>query len=82
MSTMIIIHKKRLVDCRKLWTTCLSLALTKLVSFCDGISSGMGSLLVDETFLDENVDLPINTFVVDLTTYDDFGCDLGAIRKI
>ena len=42
----------------------------------------MGLLLADETFVDENVDLPIDTFVVDLTTDDDFGCSLGAVRNI
>ena len=52
------------------------------MSFCDEISGGVGSLLVDETFVDENVDLPIDTFVVDLTIDDGFRCDLGTVCNI
>ena len=74
--------KKRPIDCRKLWRTCLDIAGTKFVAICDGISGNIGSLLVDETFIDESVDLPIDTFVVDVTKNNDFEGELGAVRNI
>ena len=74
--------KKLSVDCRKLWKTCLDIAGTKFVPICDGISGKIGSLVVDETFVDESIDLPIDTLVVDLTRDDEFVDDWGAKENI
>ena len=69
--------KKRAVDCCKLWRTCLRIAGTKFVSLCEGISGDKGSLGVDEAYVDEDVSLPIDTLVVDLTRGGDKDDDLG-----
>ena len=74
--------RKRPVSCRKLWEICLDIAGTKFVSICDGISNKIGSLNVDETFVDEKFDLPIDTLIVDLTREDGFDEDFGAIVNL
>ena len=49
---------------------CLKIAGTKYVGLCDGILGKIGSLNVDENYLEEEVDLPIDTLVTDLTNED------------
>lgn len=73
---------KRSIYCCKLRITCLNIARKNLVSVCNGISGGMGTLIVDEHFVDENVDFPIDDCVGDLTIDDDFGYGLGAVCNI
>lgn len=46
---------------------CLEIAGTKFVSLCDRVSNGIELLVVDTSFVDDRVDLPIDTLVVDLT---------------
>ena len=70
------------VDCWKLWATCLAIAGTKFVPLCDGISGEIRSVIVDETFFDESVTLPIDTLIVDLTSEDNDDIDLGSIVNI
>ena len=54
------------VDCCKLWARCLTIAGTKLVPLCEGISGEVGNLKVNDSFRYESIDLPIDTLVVDL----------------
>ena len=61
------VKNKRPVDCRKLWARCLTIAGTKFVPLCEGISGDIGNLKVDDSFRYESIDLPIDTLVVDLT---------------
>ena len=61
-------YRKRPVDCRKLWKTCVNVAGTKFVPLYGGILGMIGDLVVDETWVDEEVTLPIDTMVVDLTS--------------
>ena len=62
--------RKRGFDYRALWRTWLKIAGTKYVGLCDGISGEIGSLNVDENYVEEEVDLPIDTLVTDLTNED------------
>ena len=55
---------------------------TKFVALCEGINGRIGSLTIDETFTDEEVDLPIDTFIVDLTGEDSFGEDIGEVVEM
>ena len=48
----------------------MKIAGTKYVGLCDGISGEIGSLNVDENYVEEEVDLPIDTLVTDLTNED------------
>lgn len=65
--------RKRPVDCNKLFQTALDKARTKFIPIvCPAISGAIaGCLVVDETYKDEKVDLPIDTLVLDLTMEDD-----------
>jgi len=60
--------RKRPVDCRRLCDHCKEFAGTKYVSLCGGISGRMGELVVDPTYVDEKVKVPIDTLVVDMTS--------------
>jgi len=60
-------------DCQKLWKNCLLAAETKYVRMCEGIQGGMGELLVDDNAVDESIQVPIDTFVVNLTSLGDYG---------
>ena len=57
-------------------------ARTKFVALCEGINSRIGSLTIDENFTDEEVDLPIDTFIADLTGEDSFGEDIGEVVEM
>lgn len=50
----------------------MDIAGTKFVAICDGIPKKICSLLVEETFPNESLDLPFDTLVVDLTRDDEF----------
>ena len=59
--------RKQKVDCCKLWMHCLKDASTKFVPLCGGLEGSVGSLIVDESYKDGEVSIPIDTLVVDLT---------------
>ena len=39
--------------------------VTTYVGLCEGLSGEIGSLIVDDTYVDEQVNLPIDTLIVD-----------------
>lgn len=55
--------RKNSVDHCKLWATCLGIAGTKFVSLCDGIPGGIRLLVVDIKYVDDSINLPIDTLV-------------------
>ena len=59
------IRHKEEIDCSKLWAKSLGFATTKFVPICQGISGTMGELQVDENYVAEPHDLPIDTLVLD-----------------
>lgn len=63
-------YQKKPVDCRKLWNTCLKFARTKFIPLCDGISGTVEDLVIDENYVDEEVDVPIDTLVLNLANED------------
>ena len=75
-------QRKRPINCGKLWAKCLSIAGTKFVRLCDGISGVIGNLEVDPKFRYESVTLPIDTLVVDFTREDADDDEFGAIKNI
>ena len=60
----------------------MAIAGTKFVPLCDGISGEIGSIIVDETFVDESVTLPIDTLIIDLTSEDNDDIDIGSVVNI
>ena len=60
-----LLHKKP-VSCQKLWRTCRNIDGTKYVNLCVGLEGMIGDLKIDETYIPEDVTLPIDTLVVDL----------------
>ena len=63
---------RRPVDCRKLMRHSIDEANKKFIPRCEGISGTIGSLVVDETYVGETIDFPIDALVLDLTKdYDD-----------
>ena len=62
---------KEPVDCQKLFNEAVKAAETKFIPLCGGISGKIGSLVVDETYEDEEVDIPIDALVLDLTKEGD-----------
>ena len=59
--------RKQHVDCRKLWMHCLTDASKIFVPICGGLEGEIGSLNVDENWKDDEVSIPIDTLIVDLT---------------
>ena len=55
--------RKAPCNCKKLWATVRDVACTKFVPLCDGISGSIGSLEIDAAFVNEEVNLPIDTLV-------------------
>ena len=74
--------KKDPVDCRKLWKTCLDIAGTKFVPICEGISGEIGSLKIGETFVDAQVDLLIDTLVINLTKERVKDDDISEVEEV
>lgn len=62
--------KKRAADCQKMWEKCLDFTRTKYVNLCEGISGTLPHLTIDQTVVDEQIDLPIDTLIVTLTNDD------------
>ena len=58
---------KHPVDCHKLWARCLTIAGTKCVPLCEGISGDIRNIEVNDSFIYQSINLPIDTLVVDLT---------------
>lgn len=61
-----VLHKKA-VNCQGLFNTAIRYANQKFIPLCEGISGTIGNLVVDPTYQDETVALPIDTLVLDLT---------------
>ena len=59
------IRHKGEIDCSKLWSKSLGFATTKFVPICRGVSGTIGELQVDENYVAEPHDLPIDTLVLD-----------------
>jgi len=59
-------YQKKLVNCQKLWNTCLKFARTKYIPLCHGISGTVEDLVIDENYIDEEVDVPIDTLVLNM----------------
>jgi hypothetical protein len=53
-------------DCNYLFLTSLEYALTKFVPVCKGILRTIWDLVVDETYMEDPVALPIDALVIDL----------------
>ena len=75
------IRHKGEIDCFKLWNKSLGFATTKFVPICRGVSGTIGELQVDENYVAEPHDLPIDTLVLDFanssTDDNETGVDEG-----
>ena len=69
-------------DCHKLWMRCLDEARGKFIPICERIEGTIGLLNVDEMYTDGEVNLPIDTLVVDLTIEEDDLDVFGALMEI
>jgi hypothetical protein len=72
------LYRKAPVDCGKLFQESLKAAATIFVPMCEGISGTIGTLTVDPTYIDDEVDIPIDALVLDLARLDDEGGEAGA----
>ena len=61
---------------------CVCIAGTKFVALCDGIYGNIGSLVEDDVFTNEPVDLTIDTLVIDMTREDTEGEERDAVMII
>ena len=77
-------HPKRKVevDCRKLWSTCLTHANTIYVPICDGISGKIGTLLINKNHTDDPYALPIDTLVLGLTKVHGVEEEIGHVEMV
>ena len=48
----------------------MKFARTKFIPLCDGISGTVEDLVIDENYVDEEVDVPIDTLVLNLANED------------
>jgi hypothetical protein len=62
-----------LVDCGKLFQECVRAAATKFIPLCEGISGTIGDLKINETYQEEEIDIPIDALVLDLARFNDEG---------
>ena len=69
--------RKAPVDCGKLFQESVKVAATKFVPMCEGISGTIGALTVDPTYIDDEVDIPIDALVLDLARFDEEDGDSG-----
>jgi hypothetical protein len=67
------LYRKALVDCGKLFQECITAAATKFIPLCEGISGTIGDLKIDQTYQEEEIGIPIDALVLDLTRFDDEG---------
>jgi hypothetical protein len=65
------------VDCHKLFVESVKAAATKFVPLCDGISGTMGALIIDPTYQEDEIDIPIDALVLDLARFDEEDGDSG-----
>jgi hypothetical protein len=75
------LYRKAPVDCGKLFQECITAIATKFIPLCEGISGTIGNLLlvkIDQTYREEEIDIPINALVPDLARFDDEGNDSKA----
>jgi len=69
------LYRKAPVDCKKLYQESLKAAATKFVPLCEGISGTIGALTIDPTYQEDEIDIPIDALVLDLTRIADEGGD-------
>jgi hypothetical protein len=55
-----IISLQEPVDCGKLFCHCQDLADTKYIPLCDGINGIIGDLIVDDNYIQNNSEMPID----------------------
>jgi hypothetical protein len=67
------LYRKAPVDCGKLFQECVTAAATKFIPLCEGISGTIGDLKIDETYQEEEIDIPIDALVLDLARFNDEG---------
>lgn len=63
--------RKARFDCEKLFKEYLKAAATKFISTSEGISGTVTALTTDPTYLDDEVDIPIDALALDLTEVDE-----------
>ena len=76
-----ICHKYT-VNCKKLCATSKRIAGTKFVSMCEGLDGTIRNLSVDANFTYEQVMLPIDMLIVDLTRDDEEDVTKGHIEIV
>jgi hypothetical protein len=62
------LRHKAPVDCNNLFSESIKAAATKLLPLCEGISgTSIGALTIDCTYQEDEIDIPIDALVLDLT---------------
>jgi hypothetical protein len=65
------LRHKAPVDCNKLFTESIKAAATKCLPLCEGISGTIGALIIDPTYQQDEIDIPIDALVLDLATINE-----------
>ena len=63
--------QKKPVNCAKLWAKALNFAGTKYMALCEGLEGTIGDLIVAESAIDDSIQVPIDTLVINLTNNGD-----------
>ena len=71
-------RKKVQFSCKALWEHSLNLTTTKFVPFCHRIKGTIGSLEIDDSYVHESVNVPIDTLINDLSNGPTLDNDNGA----
>ena len=74
--------RKHPINCGSLWRACLKHDTTTYVGLCEGLSGEIGSLIVDDIYVAEQVDIPIDTLIVGLTKEEKELDEFGAAKEL
>lgn len=75
-------RRKNEVNCKALWMNSLKLATTKFVPICKGIDGTIGNLIIDENYVPEQVSVPIDTLILDLTKVGNVDDDIAVNDEV
>ena len=74
--------RKQPINCVCLLRVCLKHAATTYVGLYEGLSGEIGSLIVDDIYVAEQVDIPIDTLIVGLTKEEKELDEFGAAKEL
>ena len=74
---MVDLRHKAPVDCNKLFAESVKAAATKFLPLCEGISGPIGALIIDPTYQEDEIDIPIDALALELARINEYKDDSG-----